>query len=343
MASFFSSVRQGFGRQSNKSNAQARGNGQNLPSPISQGSGSPLSANLPPVPHSPGPNSAMQFETDPGAEQQAPQQRKPPFFFREEYSGLIVKGNFMTLAAKPVHVEEGEWLAHQVVEEYRLLDNMIKIVKTVNEKTGAPICNPNSCPTMSAAGHTYTWLDQQKRPIKIPACQYIMLVQKWIEGKFDDRNTFPTDNKEPSSGLSSGLSTPGAGTPIAAGPTNVSASLSSLAGKDWLGKSSGFPEHFESDLKSIFRQMMRCYAHLYHGHWLEPYWDLGCTQYLNTCFIHFINVGRTFGMLGDREMEPMLPLIQIWEAKGLLQPPQSQSSKMDISPVTAAPPPGTAS
>lgn len=39
--------------------------------------------------------------------------RKPPFFFREENSNLIVKGNFMTLAAKPEHVEKGEWLAHQ--------------------------------------------------------------------------------------------------------------------------------------------------------------------------------------------------------------------------------------
>jgi hypothetical protein len=48
------------------------------------------------------------------ANQQAPAAaRKPPYFFREEYSGLIVKGNFMTLAAKPVHVEDGEWLAHQ--------------------------------------------------------------------------------------------------------------------------------------------------------------------------------------------------------------------------------------
>lgn len=39
--------------------------------------------------------------------------RKTPFFFREENAGLIVKGNFMTLAAKPEHVEKGEWLAHQ--------------------------------------------------------------------------------------------------------------------------------------------------------------------------------------------------------------------------------------
>lgn len=41
------------------------------------------------------------------------QNRARPFFFREQYANLIVKGNFMTLAAKPVLVEEGEWLAHQ--------------------------------------------------------------------------------------------------------------------------------------------------------------------------------------------------------------------------------------
>lgn len=65
------------------------------------------------APQSPGPNSAMQFDTDPPADQQIPQAPRKPYFFREEYAGLIVKGNFMTLAAKPVHVEEGEWLAHQ--------------------------------------------------------------------------------------------------------------------------------------------------------------------------------------------------------------------------------------
>jgi hypothetical protein len=37
----------------------------------------------------------------------------PAYLFREEYSGLIAKGNFMTLATKPAHIEEGEWLAHQ--------------------------------------------------------------------------------------------------------------------------------------------------------------------------------------------------------------------------------------
>jgi hypothetical protein len=55
----------------------------------------------------------MSLDSQPPSDAQAPASRKPPFFFREEYAGLIVKGNFMTLAAKPKLVDEGEWLAHQ--------------------------------------------------------------------------------------------------------------------------------------------------------------------------------------------------------------------------------------
>lgn len=64
------------------------------------------------MPLSPGLSAtAMSFETrEPSAE---PLNQRPPFFFREQYANLIVKGNFMTLAAKPVLVEEGEWLSHQ--------------------------------------------------------------------------------------------------------------------------------------------------------------------------------------------------------------------------------------
>jgi hypothetical protein len=66
------------------------------------------------MPHSPALSSAMSFDGQiPGDAPSSSGSRRPPFFFREEYSNLIVKGNFMTLAAKPKLVEEGEWLAHQ--------------------------------------------------------------------------------------------------------------------------------------------------------------------------------------------------------------------------------------
>jgi hypothetical protein len=66
------------------------------------------------MPHSPALSSAMSFDgSSQGGATEASSSRRPPFFFREDYSILIVKGNFMTLAAKPKLVEEGEWLAHQ--------------------------------------------------------------------------------------------------------------------------------------------------------------------------------------------------------------------------------------
>ncbi|KAH7385607.1 protein kinase-like protein activator [Pyrenochaeta sp. MPI-SDFR-AT-0127] len=323
MASFFSSVRQGLAGRSNKGNQQQGKGG--TPSPTTAYAASPTSQqppSVPPMPHSPALSSAMSFES-----QGAPSEgsvpagsRRPPFFFREEYSDLIVKGNFMTLAAKPKLVEEGEWLAHQVVEQYRLMEQMIDVIKVVDDRTGKPICNPDVCPTMSASGHTYTWLDNNKKPIKIPAIQYINLVQKWIVGKINDPSIFPTDTTSVSvaaptyaSGSLSSNSTP---QPL--GPTSVNAPLNQLAGREWLGKSSGFPENFETDIRSIYRQMMRCYAHIYHGHWLEPFWNVGAYKELNTCFLHFVNVGKLFNLIGDKEIEPMQPLLDLWIEKGLL-------------------------
>jgi hypothetical protein len=105
--------RQGFGRQTNKSNNnnQAKGNGQNSPSPT--GLGNPLAQSLPEGQRSPAFSSAMSLEGPSPSASQTSLPRRPAYFFREEYAGLIVKGNFMTLAAKPGLVDEGEWLAHQ--------------------------------------------------------------------------------------------------------------------------------------------------------------------------------------------------------------------------------------
>lgn len=41
------------------------------------------------------------------------EKEKPKFSFREKYSKLGVKGNFMPLAAQPKNVDIAEWMAHQ--------------------------------------------------------------------------------------------------------------------------------------------------------------------------------------------------------------------------------------
>jgi hypothetical protein len=159
-------------------------------------------------------------------------------------------------------------------------------------------------------------------------------VQKWIVGKINDASIFPTDTTSPSFAANSSAYASGNLTPIGApqplGPTNLNAPLSQLSGREWLGKSSGFPETFEADIKSIYRQMMRCYAHIYHGHWLDPFWNVQAYKELNTCFIHFINVGKLFNLLGDKEIEPMQPLVDVWFSKGLLPPPTQQPPKENV-------------
>ena len=190
----------------------------------------------------------------------------------------------------------------------------------------------------------YTWLDTKQNPVRIPAQQYIDLVTKWINGKILDPRNFPTDvGGTTSSGqfTPSGPTTPGNSTPIAAGPTNLNMPLSQLAGKEWLGKAGGFPETFERDIKSLYRQMCRCYAHLYWGHWLEPFYHIGANKELNTCFIHFVNVGRLFELLDERDLAPMQPLVDVWISKALL-PANWGEPVVDPAPIAPTAPAVTA-
>ena len=177
-------------------------------------------------------------------------------------------------------------------------------------------------------------MDNNKNPIPVPAPQYISYVQRWITAKVTDRNLFPTDTFNQA--------------PPSLTPVPSSLSLNNAGNNpnpdNWLGKSSGFPLSYASDIRNIYRQMLRCYAHIYHSHWLE-FWHLGAYKELNTCFIHFVNVGRLFGLLNEKELEVMGPLVSIWLEKGWLPRPassqgqsqpqsqsQAQSAKTDVRP-----------
>jgi Mob1/phocein family len=109
-------------------------------------------------------------------------------------------------------------------------------------------------------------------------------------------------------------------TPIAAGPTNLTTSLNTLAGlnNDWIGKSSGFPSHYLADVKSIIKQMFRCYAHLYHNHWENPFWHINRHLELNSCFVHFITVAMYYDLLPRKDMEPLQNLVDIFVAQGVV-------------------------
>ena len=152
----------------------------------------------------------------------------------------------------------------------------------------------------------YSWLDNKKEPLDISAHDYMVMVLRWINSKIHDPKAFPTD-------------------PIARSATGSATSQapsSTSANRDWIGKNAGFPETFNHDVRSCFRHIFRIYAHLYHSHWIEPFWHLsgknnaeGWTD-LNSCFVHFCSVSKLYGLLSDEDAKPMQPLIDIWVANG---------------------------
>ncbi|KUJ20530.1 Mob1/phocein [Mollisia scopiformis] len=297
-----------------------------------------LAPRVPPLPNSPSLSQTLSMNEStgslPGSEALAkynlPQPK--PLWLNDAYSKHIVKGNFMTLSARPKTVEQGEWVAHQVVEHYRILWNFVRVVHD-KEEDGTTICNIQTCPRMSAgANHSFTWLNSRREPVEVPAHEYISLMQRWISGKIENTNIFPTDPASISFAnnvgnpdiaaatyASGGLNTPGSNTPIPAGPTNLNTSLSQLSGPgDWIGKSSGFPVDFVDVCQTIFRQMFRVYSHLYWAHFIDPFYHVNLDRQMNSCFSHFVLTATEIDMLKPHELEPMQPLIDLWAANGTL-------------------------
>ncbi|KAK9775765.1 putative Maintenance of ploidy protein mob2 [Seiridium cardinale] len=234
--------------------------------------------------------------------------RPLPLWLNPSYAKHIVKGNFMTLSARPKTVDPGEWIAHQVVEHYRNLWNFVRVIHEKDED-GSTICNATTCPRMSAgANHSFTWLNFKREPVELPAYEYITLMQRWISGKIDDTNIFSTDSN---------------GVSFAHNPqitTSPLSQLSSPGDRDWVGKRSGFPENFLEVCQTIFRQMFRVYAHLYWAHFIDPFYHLNLEKQLNSCFSHFVLTACALDMLKPQELEPMQPLIDLWAANGTFPP-----------------------
>ncbi|KAI1006826.1 hypothetical protein K3495_g1382 [Podosphaera aphanis] len=238
--------------------------------------------------------------------------RPKPLWMNDSYAKHIVKGNFMTLSARPKTVEQGEWIAHQVVEHYRILWNFVRVIHDKDED-GTSICNNSTCPRMSAgANHSFTWLNSRKEPVEVPAHEYISLMQRWISGKIDNTAIFPTDP----TGVSFAHIPVGHDISNSAGAKSINQQYQHASPGDWIGKSSGFPVEFVDVCQTIFRQMFRVYSHLYWAHFIDPFYHLNLEKSMNSCFSHFILTATEIEMLKPHELEPMQPLIDIWAANG---------------------------
>ena len=97
----------------------------------------------------------------------------------------LVKGSFATIVVLPKYIEHGEWLALNVFEFFTYLNNFYSVV--------TESCTSFTCPSMSAGqGLDYTWLDQNRKQMRLPAPQYIDYVLAWINNRINEEALFPT-------------------------------------------------------------------------------------------------------------------------------------------------------
>lgn len=130
--------RRQLGQRTNRNNNNAqRGNGSPAPSPTSYTGNNGLQQ----LPSTSSLSSQQSLESQPD--------EPPKFFFKEKYATLILKGNFMTLAAQPKNVELGEWLAHQSElnsETPRLKGNSLMVLHQSLNSTAFLVNCYNSLP-----------------------------------------------------------------------------------------------------------------------------------------------------------------------------------------------------
>jgi len=157
-----------------------------------------LSPTSPATPSTPGglsrngiPSGRSSTSTSRGALSQEERQGPPPLYLSQPFvKAALVKGNFKTIVMLPKWVDVNEWVAINIFDFYTNLNMFYGVL--------AETCTLTSCSTM-AAGNTldYTWIDSNRKQIKLPAPTYVDYVFTWVQNLLDDKNVFPTDSGRP--------------------------------------------------------------------------------------------------------------------------------------------------
>mmetsp|Transcript_31464 Transcript_31464/g.86539 ORF Transcript_31464/g.86539 Transcript_31464/m.86539 type:complete len:247 (+) Transcript_31464:153-893(+) len=72
-----------------------------------------------------------------------------------------------------------------------------------------------------------------------------------------------------------------------------------------------FPRNYRQVLRVIFRRMFRVYAHIFHSHYKEVM-EGEAEAHLNHSFKHFLYFVKEFGLVEDKDLEPMKDLVQLY-------------------------------
>jgi len=115
----------------------------------------------------------------------APGAQKPLYLCSPFVEAALVKGNFKTIVMLPKYVDIMEWVAVNIFDFFQNLNMFYGVI--------SECCTQQSCPVMSAgATLNYTWINQDRKSVQLPAPTYIDYVMTWVQNLLDDDNTFPT-------------------------------------------------------------------------------------------------------------------------------------------------------
>lgn len=111
--------------------------------------------------------------------------QKPLYLCSPFVEAALVKGNFKTIVMLPKYVDVTEWVAVNVFDFFQNLNMFYGVI--------SECCTQQSCPAMAAGPSlNYTWINQDRKSVQLPAPTYIDYVMTWVQNVIDDETTFPT-------------------------------------------------------------------------------------------------------------------------------------------------------
>ncbi|KAG9227409.1 hypothetical protein CCMSSC00406_0004052 [Pleurotus cornucopiae] len=143
------------------------------------------------IPLSPNQNSMLPSPVlaSPGGSPGDSANQKPLYMSRPFVDAALVKGNFKTIVRLPKYVDIMEWVAVNIYDFYTNLNEFYGVL--------TECCTQQSCATMSGGPRlNYTWINQDRRQVSLPAPTYIDYVMTSIQNLIDDENVFPTKTNQ---------------------------------------------------------------------------------------------------------------------------------------------------
>ncbi|KAI0087039.1 Mob1/phocein [Irpex rosettiformis] len=148
------------------------------------------------------PSNSTESLPSPSPTSAQPATPKPLYLCSPFVEAALVKGNFKTIVMQPKYTDIMEWVAVNIFEFYQNLNQFYGVL--------AECCTQQSCPAMSAGPQyvpsriprgyfltqnprlNYTWINQDRKSVQLPAPTYIDYVMTWVQNLLDDENAFPT-------------------------------------------------------------------------------------------------------------------------------------------------------